>query len=116
MAEYVVALQGGDASGAWFEGHALPEPPPATVEIAIGGEAGPALLDLPDDELELGERLERYAFKSIAIICTRGRRGCCQRVATYVPEGLAQAPERSKRFRRLLEDAGVAPALRSVDG
>lgn len=85
MNAFVVALEGGPATGAWFEGHQLQGDPPPVVEIAVGSDTGPALLDLPDDGLELGERIERYRLRSVGIVCTRGRGRCCQRVATYEP-------------------------------
>ena len=112
---YAIACLGGEANGARFEGHALPEPPPDEITIAVGGKTGPALLDLPDDELEPGERGETYVLRSSGIICTRGRGGCCSTVATYVPAGVAAGGYRSRRFRReVAETAGVTPALRSV--
>lgn len=81
-----VACSGGDANGAWFSGHALTGKPPQTIEVAVGSDAGPALLDLPDDELELGERIVVYELHGVAIVCSRGRGGCCRNVATYRPQ------------------------------
>lgn len=112
---YAVSLLGGDAHGAWFEGHALPAPPPPHVDVAIGGADGPALLDLPDDELEPGERRVRYVLKSTGFVCRRHGKGRgCSGFATYTPEGLDW---RNREFRRdLLEGAGLQPPLRVVQG
>lgn len=116
---YAIALTGGEAHGAWFEGHAL-EGAPDEIRIAIAIDGRVALLDLPDDDLELGEREVVYRRRSTGIMCTRGgkHRGC-HHVATYEPaEGLPHPASREGRAlqRTMLEDAGLQPALRYLEG
>lgn len=77
-----VVLESGPAHGAYFSGHAL-EGLPDRIEVAVGGLSGPALLDLPDDELELGETVVEYERAGgVGHVCGRGRGGCRQ-VVTY---------------------------------
>jgi hypothetical protein len=116
LLSFAVACLGGPANGAWFEGHALEGDPPAQIRIAIGSDGGPALLDLPDDQLELGERVEIYVRRSVGMMCVRGKGRCCNRVATYVPEGVAAGGGRSRTFmREVREAAGVSPPLRVAE-
>lgn len=112
---YAVSLLGGEANGAWYEGHALPAPPPPHVDVAIGGPDGPALLDLPEDTLEPGERRVRYVLKSVGHACVRHGKGRgCHAYATYTPEGVDW---RNRELRRdMLEAAGVQPPLRLLEG
>lgn len=111
-----IGLTGGEAHGAWFEGHKL-DGAPETVRVAVGGADGPALLDLPDDELEPGERLVVYRRRSVGHMCGRGRGGRCSQFATYEPaEGLPHlaSADGRRHMRQLAVDAGLAPQLRLV--
>lgn len=86
-----IALSGGEANGAWFDGHQLAGAPD-TVRVAIAIDGQISLLDLPDDDLELGERLVVYRRQSIGHMCGRGRGGRCEQFATYVPLADAGPP------------------------
>jgi len=116
---FAFSLTGGEADGAWFEGHAL-EGAPEEIKIAVGGEGGPALLDLPTDQLEIGEHVVVYVRRSTGHICGRGRRGGrCTSYATYEPaEGLPHPDSAEGRAirRRVLEDAGLQPRLQAIEG
>lgn len=115
---YAIALTGGEAHGAWFEGHAL-EGAPDEIRIAIAIDGRIALLDLPDDDLELGEREVVYRRRSIGHACYRGRGARCVAYATYEPaEGLPHPASREGRAlqRTMLEAAGLQPALRYLEG
>lgn len=103
-----ISLNGGEAHGAWFEGHAL-EGAPDEIRVAVGGESGPALLDLPSDQLEIGEHVVTYQRVSLGHICGRGRGGRCGNYAIYEPiEGLD--PEtRRKLLRRDVADDVLWP-------
>lgn len=116
MTAVAIALTGGEAHGAWFEGHAL-EGAPDEIRVAVGGEGGPALLDLPSDQLEIGEHVVTYRRTTVGHMCGRGRGGHCERVASYEPlEGLPdpRSPEGRDLRRRLLEESGLQPPLRVV--
>lgn len=94
MSAFDVVLRGGPAHGAYFHGHAL-EYPPDRIEVAVGMGESVALLDLPDDALELGEVLVEYErVEGVGIVCTRGRGGCCSRVVTYRHRPTMRAIER----------------------
>lgn len=94
----MIALSGGEADGAWFEDHALEGRPPQTIEVAVGGELGPALLDLPNDLLELDEHVLVYELSSVAFICGR-RRSDSGHVAVYVPPSSELDARRRRRPR-----------------
>lgn len=98
-----IALTGGEANGAWFSDHAL-EGTPDEIRIAVGGEAGPALLDLPEDELELGEREVIYRRVSVGHMCSRGRGGSCSNYAIYEPAEGISPEERARMRQKILDD------------
>jgi hypothetical protein len=103
---FEIALVGGDAHGAWFSGHALTGPPPETIPVAVGICGAAALLDLPDDQLELGERLLTYVLSGTAFVCDSRTNGRSVYVATYVPQEEGLDPGEGFR-RHLLHDAGL---------
>jgi len=75
-----IVLRGGEADGAYFAGHALRGRMPAQIRIAVGSDVGPALLDLPEDALELGEHVVIYELEGAGHVCGRGG---CRKVAYY---------------------------------
>jgi hypothetical protein len=96
-ATFDVMCHGGEADGAYSSGHALTGSPPQQISIAVGGDTGPALLDLPDDTVELGEHVVVYELDSIGHIC--GRPGGCRSVAGYTPPAGELAHRRRQRPR-----------------
>lgn len=94
-----VLLHGGEADGSLFVGHALEGPPPATIEVAVGGQLGPSLLDLSDDALELDEHVVVYELEGLGYVC--GRPGGCRQVAMYRPPVSELDTLRRRRPRRL---------------
>jgi hypothetical protein len=89
-----VSLHGGEADGAYFSGHALEG---RRVEVAVGSDVGPALLDLPGDALELGEHVVVYELDGLGHVCGRGG---CHVVASYVPPASELELLRRRRPRR----------------
>jgi hypothetical protein len=94
-------LVGGPCAGSYRATSSWP--PPDRVRAVYGGgllgDGPPAVLDLPDDEPEPGEKVEEYRLVSSGIGCIRGRGGCCTYMATYAPAGWA--PQRIQRAMRV---------------
>lgn len=78
-------------------------PPPARIRAVYGGgllgDGPPAVLDLPDDGPEPGEKVQEYELRSAGIYCTHRRGRGCVPVATYAPAGWA--PMRVQRAMRV---------------
>lgn len=89
-------------------------PPPARIRAVYGGgllgDGAPAVLDLPDDELDPGEQLLEYVRVSYGFMCSRGRGNHNPLTALYVPAGFTERDT----MRAMRVSAGIDPELATV--